>query len=71
MYSMLKAVTVRRLQVSEVPGLVMSLVIAEFFYKFHSFTIEAVAFLGTWYVLSFIVNLVLRLLTARSPREAR
>jgi hypothetical protein len=71
MYSMLKAVTVRRLLVSEAPGLVMSLAIAEFFYKFHSFTIEAVAFLVTWYVLSFIVNLVLRLLTARSPGEAR
>ncbi|HET8679008.1 MAG TPA: hypothetical protein VFM39_02745 [bacterium] len=29
----------------------VSLVVAEFFYKFHSFTLEALAFLATWYVL--------------------
>jgi hypothetical protein len=29
----------------------VSFVIAEFFYKFHSFTLEAGAFLATWYVL--------------------
>jgi hypothetical protein len=28
-----------------------SLVIAEQLYKFHSFTLEALAFLGTWYSL--------------------
>jgi len=31
-----------------------SMVIAEFFYKFHSFTLECVAFLATWYALSRI-----------------
>jgi len=31
--------------------LAASLAVAEFFYKFHSFTLEALAFLGTWYVL--------------------
>jgi hypothetical protein len=31
--------------------LAASLAVAEFFYKFHSFTLEALAFLGTWYAL--------------------
>jgi len=37
----------------EAPYLGASIVIAEFFYKFHSFTLEAVAFLATWYGLSW------------------
>jgi hypothetical protein len=35
--------------------LVLSLGIAELLYKFHSFTLEAIAFLATWYVLRRIV----------------
>lgn len=30
--------------------LATSLLLAELFYKFHSFTLECVAFLGTWYI---------------------
>ena len=41
-----------------VPTGVVSLVIAEMFYKFHSFTLEAVAFLGTWYVLEYLARAV-------------
>jgi hypothetical protein len=41
-----------------VPFLVAFL-IAEFLYKFHSFTLECLAFLATWFVLSFIQSLVL------------
>jgi hypothetical protein len=37
-------------------ALVLSLFIAELFYKFHSFTLEAVAFLATWYVLGAIAE---------------
>ena len=33
--------------------------VAEFFYKFHSFALECLAFLITWYVLSFIQQSVL------------
>lgn len=37
-----------------------ALVIAEQLYKFHSFTLEALAFLGTWYGLRKIVGLFRR-----------
>jgi hypothetical protein len=44
----------------------VSFVIAEFFYKFHSFTLECAAFLATW----FVLDAVLHLLTARrSPQR--
>jgi hypothetical protein len=39
---------------AEIPALAASLVIAEVFYKFHSFTLEALAFLATWTVLGSI-----------------
>ncbi len=40
--------------------LATSFVIAEFFYKFHSFTLEAAAFLATWYVLRVIARFATR-----------
>ncbi len=43
------------------PTLVASLVIAELFYKFHSFILEAVAMLATWWLLTTIVRLVMSL----------
>ena len=38
----------------------LSLGVAELLYKFHSFTLEALAFLGTWWVLRRIALLVAR-----------
>ena len=35
----------------QLPPLVAALVVAELFFKFHSFTLEAVPFLALWYVL--------------------
>ncbi len=35
----------------QLPPLLASLATAEAFFKFHSFTLEAVAFLSLWYVL--------------------
>lgn len=39
----------------------VSLVIAEFFYKFHSFTLEALAFLATWYAFRRVARFFARL----------
>lgn len=43
---------------SHAPALCGSLVITELFYKLHSFTLEAVAFLATWFVLDVTVSLL-------------
>ena len=40
--------------------LAVSLAIAEFFYKFHSFTLEALAFLGTWYAMRRVARFLAR-----------
>jgi hypothetical protein len=50
----------------QVPVLGISIVIAELFYKFHSFTLEVGAFLATWYVVDAIVRRVALPLFARS-----
>ena len=41
--------------------LVASLLIADRLYVFHQFTLEALAFLGTWYVLRAVARFAARL----------
>ena len=60
MYSLFKTVATRQLLVSEAPSLAASFVIAELFYKFHSFTLETGAFLVTWWVLRRIGLLLVK-----------
>jgi len=54
----------------DVPPLVASLVIAELFYKFGSFSLEALGFLATWAVASAVYGALLRLLAAVTPLPA-
>jgi len=56
MYSLLSLVPVSAIASRELPALGVALVIAEVFYKFHSFTLECVAFLATWYGLSWLID---------------
>lgn len=58
MLTFLRNLTVRSLLVAEAPSLAISIVIAELFYKFHSFTLECIAFLATWAVVGLISNAV-------------
>ena len=57
MFTLLRALRVRELLVAEAPSFLLSLVIAEAFYKFHSFTLECLAFLSTWYVVGVFAHL--------------
>src|SRR3954469_16005887 len=45
-----------RLAAQETPSAICALFIAETFYRFHSFTLECVAFLATWYGFSWLLN---------------
>ena len=49
-------------------GLV-ALLVAEAFYKFHSFALECLAFLATWYALSWLVEAVTALIGGRGKEE--
>lgn len=50
MYSLLKQVPRRELLLEHAPSAGGSLLVAELFYKFGSFTLEALAFLATWFL---------------------
>lgn len=58
MYTLIRALPIRDILVEQVPALGVSLVIAEVFYKFHSFTLECIAFLATWYAIDALQRLV-------------
>ena len=58
MFTLLKSLRSRHVYLSEPVSFVAALVIAELFYKFHSFLLETGAFLATWFVLGAIVHTV-------------
>lgn len=62
MYTLAKELGIRTLLLKEAPFLLISLIIAEIFYKWHSFTREMIGFLVTWTVLSFVGNSIITLL---------
>jgi hypothetical protein len=70
MYTLMRVVPLRELLLKQVPTLGISLVIAEVFYKFHSFTLECAAFLATWYAIDFLRQQVAAGLRAVRGREA-
>lgn len=55
MYNVLKAQP-KEILVRESPVLLVSALIAEFFYKFGSFSLELIAFFLTWYALSWLLS---------------
>lgn len=66
MYSLTRSMSLRSLLVEQLPVLLLSMIIAEVFYKFHSFTLETIAFLATWFVIDFVVQSVRRALAKRT-----
>jgi hypothetical protein len=60
MYTLIRHAGPRTGLLVEAPAMLLSLVLAELFYKFHSFTLECAAFLATWFVLSTLFSLFCR-----------
>ena len=56
MYTLLRSVPWRNLVTTQAPALLASFVIAELFYKFHSFTLECLAFLATWFAIDALLT---------------
>ncbi len=63
MHKLIKSMTVREFLLQQVPGIAFAIIIAELFYKFHSFTLECLAFLVTWYVIDFIYNMLIEFIS--------
>jgi hypothetical protein len=57
MYTLLRMLPFRRLALEQLPAFLAAWVIAETFYKFHSFTLECAAFLATWFAFDAAVQL--------------
>jgi len=60
MYTLIQSISLRQLLLEQGPALVVAFLIAEIFYKFHSFTLECIAFLATWFALDLVIQLVRR-----------
>jgi hypothetical protein len=65
MYKAIAHLPTSELVFVEVPAFGVSVLIAEAAYKFHSFTLELVAFLTTWYIVGFAARQIARLVGFR------
>ena len=59
MFQLIHNLTAGELFRQQLPAFAVSFLIAELFYKFHSFTLECGAFLVTWYVLDALLHWLL------------
>ena len=64
MYTLVRHIRSREAVLAEAPAFLVSLLTAEAFYKFRSFTLECIAFLATWLVISSVLSFAIR-----TPRE--
>ena len=69
MFELLRSSTLRQLLARQAPALALSLIVAELFYKFGSFTLECLGFLATWFVLDAMFAQIGRALA--KPAEGR
>ena len=69
MYTLIRLVSLRYLLLEQLPAIAISMVIAELFYKFHSFTLECIAFLITWYVIDAGLRFVIDTLSKPTDRS--
>ena len=60
MYTLIKRIGWKSLLAVEGPALLAAWLMAEAFFKFGSFTLETVAFLGTWYLLGLAMHSLVR-----------
>ncbi len=70
MFELLRSSSLRQLLARQAPGLAISLIVAELFYKLGSFTLECLGFLATWFVLDAMFALVARALAKPAQRGA-
>lgn len=60
MYRLTKLIPNRDIIFQQLPTSGSSLLLAELFYEFGSFTLEVLAFLATWFLLDGVIHLILR-----------
>jgi hypothetical protein len=58
MYTLIRSLSLKSLLLEQLPALLLSLLVAESFYKFHSFLLECICFLVTWFVLDALIQFI-------------
>ena len=59
MYTLLRSLSLKRIGTEQLPAIAGAWVITELFYKFHSFTLECLAFLATWFVFDLLIQVMI------------
>ena len=67
MFTLLRLLPLRLLLIEQLPALTLSWLVAELFYKFHSFSLECGAFLLTWLAVDGVLQFAKRLFAADRP----
>jgi len=62
MFTLISRLPLRELLYRQAPTIFLSLLIAEMFYKWHSFLLETGGFLATWFVLDLIAGGIAKLI---------
>ena len=68
MFTLLRLLPWQRLVAEQLPAFAIAWVIAETFYKWHSFSLEMLGFLATWMVLDAAIQGLRRWFLRRSER---
>jgi len=69
MFTFLRMLPRQRLMYEQLPAFGLAWLLAEMFYKWHSFSLEMLGFLATWFVLDAVVQGVRRLMAPRRPER--
>jgi hypothetical protein len=69
MFTLLRLLPWQRLVAEQLPAFAIAWVLAETFYKWHSFSLEMLGFLATWMVLDAAIQGLRRLFAGRSERR--
>jgi len=67
MFTLIRTLPTHRLLREQLPTLSAAWLIAELFYKFHSFSLECAAMLATWFAFDAILQLARQQLLGRAP----
>ena len=61
MFTLLRTLSLRRIFAEQLPAVATAWLLAELYYKFHSFSLECAAFLLTWFALDALIQGLRRL----------
>lgn len=71
MYYMMRSLGIKATLRRELPAGAAAFLIAESFYKFHSFALETLAFVATWCLISWLQEILTTLMRHKEADHAR